>query len=279
MKQWLAALAIALPAITAAGCGGQAAHRPSRTAPATASQGASAARESTNGTGTARTAAHGARPTATATHAAGAASNASDAPPGVEPGKPQRSLPGRRTFNDLDTDDYAASESDDADNDDTKGPVDLDGDTDRGGAHGYYDSDDTQASTLGQPAAPADSRAVTALVKRYFAAAVAADGARACAMFSPGIARATPAIFGRPPTPYARGSTCAQVMHGMFRFRSYLMAAEARHLRVAEVRVKDSEGVALLSVRSGRLQQLRLLPVVRERGIWKIRWAVDTELP
>src|SRR6185312_6680543 len=58
---------------------------------------------------------------------------------------------------------------------------DTDGDIDSLGKS-PYDSDNDAIPAFGQPAGPADRRAIIALVRRYYAAAAAGNGIKACAM-------------------------------------------------------------------------------------------------
>src|SRR5665213_1011485 len=63
--------------------------------------------------------------------------------------------------------------------------VDPEHDGDRPGvlvAGGPHDKDDFGIVYFGQPATASEARFIASLVKRYYAAAAASDGARACAL-------------------------------------------------------------------------------------------------
>jgi hypothetical protein len=141
--------------------------------------------------------------------------------------------------------------------------ADFDNDTIKN--KGYYDSDDGAISAYGQAAGAADKRAITALVKRYLAAAATSDGAKACPMIYSTLEEAIPEDYGQPPGPaYARGKTCAVVMSKMF---AYAHSKLAGGFGVTNVRVEGREARALVG---SRMAPARFIVVTRERGVWKI---------
>lgn len=130
---------------------------------------------------------------------------------------------------------------------------------------------------FGRPASPAEMRAVTALLERYYAVAAAGDGAAACSMIYSIIAETIPEDYGQPPGPPAlRGKTCAVVMTKILEQHRRELVAKAPGLRVIGLRVGGTRGLALL--RFGRAPE-RYILVRREYGAWKIGVLFDSALP
>lgn len=126
----------------------------------------------------------------------------------------------------------------------------------------------------GHPASAADKRAVTALVKRYYTAAAAGNGARACSLIYSLFAEDIPEVYGEPPGPPAlRGSTCATVMSKLFRQNHHQLMVDLAELKVTDVRVKRRHALALLGFKTTPPRDIR---VHRERGAWKIDEVLDS---
>lgn len=158
------------------------------------------------------------------------------------------------------------------------GPVDSDNDTDNdyrdNASKGYYDSDDGAVPTYGHPASAADTQALTALAKRYFAAATAGEAAKACSMITSVLVKAIPEDYGRAPGPvYLRGSTCQAVMTHLFK---HVRAQLAASTVVTGVRVNGSQAHVLLG---STTMPASYLFVERERGAWKIAGLLGVPLP
>jgi hypothetical protein len=140
------------------------------------------------------------------------------------------------------------------------------------------DSDDGSVLDFGHPADASDARQITALVKRYYAAAAAEEGARACSMLYSTFAEAVPEDYGKsPPGPsFARGTTCPAVMTAMFKhFHSHLVARLPK-LQVYRVGVNERQGEVVL--RFGSLPE-REIHVDREGHTWKVVALIDSALP
>jgi hypothetical protein len=153
---------------------------------------------------------------------------------------------------------------------------DSDGDGDNL-TNSFYDTDDKAILAYGHAASAAEVQAVTAVVKRYYAAASAGDGATACSLIYSILAESIAEDYGRPPGPPAlRGKTCAVVMSKLFKQRHQQLTADVFTLKVTGVRVDGKRGSALLSFR--RMPDRHIL-VHRERGAWKIYTLLDAGLP
>jgi hypothetical protein len=119
-------------------------------------------------------------------------------------------------------------------------------------------------------ATAADRPVVVALVRRYYAAALAGDGAKACSMLYSPFAHSVAEDYGQAPGPtYLRGAkTCSALMSGVFEHFHKRLVAEALVLRSrVTARLKGYQGSALLSV--GRKIEFEL-PVRHELNAWKV---------
>lgn len=138
--------------------------------------------------------------------------------------------------------------------------------------------DDHNPSPAGYVAAgPADARAITALVKRYYAVALAGDGAKGCSMFTPTFVQAIPLDYGKLGPVYLRraAGTCPAVMSLLFRHEHHKLSGEIPRMQVVRVSVHGTQGVAFL--RFGRLHE-RSISELREGRKWRIASVLDGEL-
>ncbi len=141
----------------------------------------------------------------------------------------------------------------------------------------YDDTNHNELLDYGRAASPAETGAVTALIRRYYAAAHAEDGASACSMIVSSLARAVPEDYGSPPGPtYMRGTTCPAVLTLLFKHFRPQIDAELPLLRVARVRAGPSS--ALVALRFGAMPERRLY-VTREGGVWKLEALLDSAMP
>jgi hypothetical protein len=145
-------------------------------------------------------------------------------------------------------------------------------------SNSYYDKDDSVILGYGHAAGAADRQAVAAVVKRYYAAAAAGDGAKGCSLIYSIYAETIPENYGRPPAgpPALRGKTCAEVMSKVFKQRQPQLAADSATLKVTGARLEGNRGWALMSFKT---MPARSILVHRERGAWKIYALLDSELP
>jgi hypothetical protein len=159
-------------------------------------------------------------------------------------------------------------------------PVPLDSrvDGDKDNDIGAPNDDTNNNSSFGHAANLSERRAITALLKRYYATALAGNGARGCSMLYSTLAEAAVEDDAQPPGPvYMRGAkTCAAVMTLLFKHYHAQLAAELPKLRVTHVRLEEHHGIAFLSF--GALPE-RQISVVREGHTWKLNTIYDQELP
>lgn len=130
---------------------------------------------------------------------------------------------------------------------------------------------------FGHDAAPGDKQAITALVKRYYAAAAADDGATACALIYSPLSESVAEDYGQAPAPASlAGKTCQVVMSKLFRQVPGQASAVLASTEVTGVRVKGMKGYALL--RSKAIPEGDI-PVERELGVWRIGTLIGEALP
>jgi hypothetical protein len=179
-------------------------------------------------------------------------------------------------FGDYDSDDgRGASSASDGDTDDRDKLRGTDNDSD--GGHLRYDSDDSDIVHFGRAASPTARRAITALVKHYYAAAATDDGAKACPLIFSRLAKGLPETLGVGGPAYLRGSkTCAEVLRRLFARNAAQLAADAAQLEITGVRVAGKTALALLGFRTLPERQIE---VIREGNVWKLYAPLDNELP
>jgi hypothetical protein len=139
--------------------------------------------------------------------------------------------------------------------------------------------DDTNNGTIrayGHAASAADTRAVTSLLKRYYAIALAGEGAKACTMIVPSLVKAIPLDYGQFGAPYLHGAkTCAAVMSRLFKHEHRQLAAEIPHMKLLSLRLGGNQGLVLLGF--GRMSE-RQITVIRPGGTWKLAVLLDGEV-
>jgi hypothetical protein len=154
--------------------------------------------------------------------------------------------------------------------------ADADKDNDREAARD--DSENNSVLDFGQEANASYTRAITTLIKRYYAAAYTENGTKACSLIYSTLAEAVPEDYGQsPPGPaYMSGTSCPAVMTLLFKHFHPQLALEYPKLKVARVRLIEHHGIAILSF--GSLPE-RQIPVAREGHTWKVQALLDSELP
>ena len=160
-------------------------------------------------------------------------------------------------------------------------PVESKADADKDNDIGTPDDDKSNnlAFNFGHAASPSEQRAITTLVKRYYAAALADNGTRGCALLYSTLADAAPQDDSHEPgnPAYMQGAnTCAEVLAKLFNHYHPQLAAELSKLRVTRVRLEEHHGFAFLSF--GRMPERRT-SVQREGHVWKLSQIYDEELP
>jgi hypothetical protein len=141
----------------------------------------------------------------------------------------------------------------------------------------YGNEPDNENEAFGHPAGATDTRLVTALVKRYYAAAAREDGAVACGLLYSLFAESVAETYGGPTGPSnLRGDTCAGVMTKLFT-QQHRRLSDGTHLKVAAVRVDLN--VASVQFGFGGMKPTRYVLARRERGTWKMDLLLDLGRP
>lgn len=140
------------------------------------------------------------------------------------------------------------------------------------------DTNNSRTLDFGQEANASDTRAITALIKRYYVAAEAEDGATACSMLYSTLEEAVPEDYGQSPPsePYLRGTTCQAVLTLLFKHNHPQLALELPKLKVARVRLIEHHGIVILNF--GTMPE-REIGVSREGHTWKMAQLLDGEVP
>jgi hypothetical protein len=155
-------------------------------------------------------------------------------------------------------------------------PKDRDKDADNP-TRSYFDKDDNDILAYGQNATTSDTRAMAAVVRRYYAAAVKDDGAGGCSAIYSLVAESIPEDYGQPPGPPSlSGKTCAVVMTKMFKQNSRQFGPDPARSRIIAARVLGNRGYAVLGAHT---RPERYILMHREFGTWKVQSLVDSELP
>ena len=139
---------------------------------------------------------------------------------------------------------------------------------------GDYDNG-TDDLGFGYPATPRDVRDATALIRRYYAAVAADDGAIACSLTNSAVVKeiAQPEVRIKGGRILPRLS-CPEALARNFRPIVKELAYKRDALVVLRVRVLDNTGLAIL--RFGTT--VRDITLYREHGHWKIQSMLDTSL-
>jgi hypothetical protein len=148
--------------------------------------------------------------------------------------------------------------------------------------HSHKDEDDRSVREYGQEAGARDLRTVVRLVRLYYKAGVAGDGARACALIYRPIAKSRD-FASVVPKAYASVSgsslfsdkSCAEVESVLFELNRRTLLAGVGDVTVASLRVKGDHGIALLAFKT---MPEREIAVEREHGRWRIDALLDGEI-
>jgi hypothetical protein len=126
------------------------------------------------------------------------------------------------------------------------------------------DDDVSFFASYGSEASGAVEKTVALAVKRYYAAAAAEDGARACQLVAFGLASG----FGH--------ASCASGLSLLFRqHHAQLVAEDVATMVIISVHLKGDLGVAELGFRA--MPRSEIL-IARERGAWKVDALFESEV-
>jgi hypothetical protein len=157
-----------------------------------------------------------------------------------------------------------------------KNDDDTDAD-DRPGGDSPSASDSTiMLDEYGHPASAAEKRAIAALLKSYYTAMAAGDGASACALLSNSIATALSEEH-HPSTHTGDRGGCSATVSSIFAHEhKYLAEKGPATAIVTTVHVKGDIGLAVVGFRSS---PEGAMPLAREGHAWKVGALFDSEMP
>jgi hypothetical protein len=145
---------------------------------------------------------------------------------------------------------------------------------DPGLSAGVIREDSRILAFYGHAADAVDRRAVTAVVKRYYAVAKVGNGKVACSMIAPGLLKAIPLDYGQFGAQYLHGAkTCQAVLSRLFKHTQRELAG---WLIVTGVLVKGDRAYGLLG--SSKMPASMIM-LVREHGAWRIDAPLGGPIP
>jgi hypothetical protein len=148
---------------------------------------------------------------------------------------------------------------------------DGDADPDDNTSKESNDNGDLLASYPGRPS-EADMRAITAVVKSYYAAAAARDGAKACQLLDSSLAMNLGEGSG-----HSGAKGCVAAVDHLFKEEHQrLIADEVATMAVTSAHLKGEVGLALLAFKKAIQGEII---VEREGGMWKVDALIDGEVP
>lgn len=152
----------------------------------------------------------------------------------------------------------------------------ADHDKDNDGVDGPDSDNNSSISEFGHRASAPERRTIVTAVRRYYETAAAAEGAKACSMMYPSIARSLPEDEASSlPGHSTRGATCATVLNDVFKRFHTEIALKRAKLEIGQVRIDKLQGVAILKFGSWPEREFHL---EREGHIWRIEALLDTPL-
>lgn len=155
---------------------------------------------------------------------------------------------------------------------------------DENGKEGLGNHDDDPLTLYGHAAGPVDRRNITALLERYYAAAAADEGAKACSLLYSSLARDPRLTKTVPEDRFSfplhvrvlPGESCSRVTSRLFRLRHRSLSLEAPTLQVINLRVDGAHGDAVLGFKTAPEQWI---PIARQDGVWKVHALLALMLP
>lgn len=151
---------------------------------------------------------------------------------------------------------------------------DGDKDSDDGAYPGHPEQDDQSfLAGYGHRVPPTLASTIAALVKRYYAASLAGDGASACELLDAGLATALAAQQG--PAAHGAAACAASLSPLLVQQHQHLLAEEPATMVVTGVYAKDNVGVVVLGFRNAPES---IIVLAREGHAWKVDALFDSPL-
>jgi hypothetical protein len=141
-------------------------------------------------------------------------------------------------------------------------------------ANAGFDADDGPVRYFGHAAGPAEARAIIAVVKRYYVAAAARDGAEGCRLLYSLLAETLVDEYGHVAS--VSGSTCAAVLTKLFDNNHREAVRNLAKFHPFSIRAGSEHGLALYRIEP---TTIRRMIVRREHGLWKIDALLNVAMP
>jgi hypothetical protein len=126
--------------------------------------------------------------------------------------------------------------------------------------------DDSGVLDFGHAADAADRQSLLVLVKRYYAAAAAENGAHACALLVPLQAEAVAEQGGE--SQALSGHTCPVVMSKLFKLHHAVIAGKAAAMNIIALRILGDTGLVVIEF--PEIYEARQIGVRRIAGNWRV---------
>jgi hypothetical protein len=136
---------------------------------------------------------------------------------------------------------------------------------------GDNNDDDAKVLAYGRAAGATERQIAVALVKRYFRAAAAEDGALACQLLAPLPAETIAETYGH--SPGLHGKTCATVMSKLFRLHHHALAQKSASIMITTIRRKGNRMLVVLGFPP--TPELRQIAVQHIGGMWRVLQLLD----
>jgi hypothetical protein len=133
--------------------------------------------------------------------------------------------------------------------------------------------DDAHILDYGHASSATDREQLTSLVRRYYAAAAAEDGGKACSMLYPLLSETVAEEQG---STGSHRTTCATAVTKIFKQRHQLLVGDSNTLKFYRIRVNGEKALTLISFATA--PEVRQLLERRGGGTWKIAALLDTIL-
>jgi hypothetical protein len=136
---------------------------------------------------------------------------------------------------------------------------DLDGDN---------NSDENEIRRFGHAADESDRSAISRLIERYRAMAATGQGTQACLLLNASLAAGLAQEGGEPSSsPHKLQGACGNIAVRLFGQAAGRSDIDVTIVDLRSVRVDGPNGLAIIRLATG---EERDMPVIRERGAWKI---------
>lgn len=134
-----------------------------------------------------------------------------------------------------------------------------------------HNDDDQHVLDYGHVAGPTEARAITSLLRRYYAAAATGNGAQVCSLLAPFVAETVAEQYAQPLGVHRH--TCAATMSKLFSIHHRELVGEQATLRFYRIGVEDGRSLVALDFAS--IPEVRQITVRKLEGRWTVLGLLD----